>query len=413
MHSQDALTSAIMSYLFFSKESHFVSDKDAKILRPDAVAISENVAKGNAASEHSIFSATSRNYWLAQGIGWTVFSAFMILTTSSNKGDTFVSFTLAKIFCSFTGFLLSHQWRAYLKKKRWFVRKEPFPITKILFGLLLISCAQFGIVLLADMWFRHGDIFEGGEAWWILSAILIFLWFVVFLIWTLCYAIAHSQRKFVQFELEKLQLELHVKDAELRALQAQVNPHFFFNSLNTIRALVFQDQHAAAHAISQLAGMMRHSLTAGQAKTVRLADEVKAVEAYLSMEKLRFEERLQFSVQVEASLEDIALPPMILQTLVENAVKHGVERSMTVCEIQLSARRISSGIEIVIANQGRLNTKSESTQVGLQNARKRLSILFGETATCELSEDHNWVKASIFLPTEKQNKQQDKKKDVT
>ncbi len=349
-----------------------------------------------------MFSGSSRNYWLAQAIGWTVFSIFMILTTSGNKGDNFISFTVAKLFCAFVGFLLSHQWRAYLKKKRWFVRKEAFPIAKIFFGLLLISIIQFGVVIFADWFFRNGDIFKGEETWWLLSALLTFLWFVVFLVWTLCYAIAHSQRKLVQFELEKLQLELHVKDAELRALQAQVNPHFFFNSLNTIRALVFQDQQAAAHAIGQLAGMMRHSLTAGQAQTVKLADEIKAVEAYLSMEKLRFEERLQFSLQIDTSLENLALPPMILQTLVENAIKHGVEASMGPCEIQLIARRIPSGVEIIIANQGKLSTSSESTQLGLQNARKRLSLLFGEQASCELFEVVDRVEARIYLPDDTQ-----------
>jgi sensor histidine kinase YesM len=363
---------------------------------------SQTNAKTNAIAmtiaEQSMFSGSSRNYWLAQAIGWTVFSVFMILTTSGNKGDSFISFTVAKLFCALVGFLLSHQWRAYLKKKGWFVRKEAFPITKIFFGLLLISTIQFGVVILADWLFRKGDIFNGSEPWWFLTSLLIFLWFVVFLVWTLCYAIAHSQRKLVQFEFEKLQLELNVKDAELRALQAQVNPHFFFNSLNTIRALVFQDQQAAANAIGQLAGMMRHSLTAGQAQTVKLADEIKAVEAYLSMEKLRFEERLQFSLQIDKSLENLALPPMILQTLVENAIKHGVEVSMTPCEIQLLARRIPSGVEIIVANQGKLSTSSESTQLGLQNARKRLSLLFGDQASCELIEEDDRVKARIFLP---------------
>ena len=167
---------------------------------------------------------------------------------------------------------------------------------------------------------------------------------------------------------------MNIKDAELRALQAQINPHFFFNSLNTIRALVYQDPDAAAGAIGKLAGMMRHSLQAGQSETVRLADEMRAVEAYLSMEKLRFEDRMQVDIQIEKGLEEMALPPMMLQTLVENAVKHGVERSMVLCKIKIDATRHDESVVLRVANQGQLKLTSTSTQIGLSNTSKRLAL---------------------------------------
>ena len=184
----------------------------------------------------------------------------------------------------------------------------------------------------------------------------------------------------------------------MRALQAQINPHFFFNSLNSIRALIYQDADAAARAVGQLSGMMRHTLQAGQADTVRLADELAAVDAYLGMEKLRFDERLQLSVEIEAGLDNVAMPPMILQTLVENAVKHGVERSMGTCQITIAARRAGRQVLLSVANQGALADASASTRLGLANTSKRLALLFGPESTCSLVQHDGWVVASIVLP---------------
>jgi LytS/YehU family sensor histidine kinase len=207
-----------------------------------------------------------------------------------------------------------------------------------------------------------------------------------------------SRRRALRFEMEKLELEVSVKDAELRALQAQINPHFFFNSLNSIRALIYQDADAAARAVGQLAGMMRHTLQAGQANTVRLADELAAVDAYLGMEKLRFEERLQLTLDIAPGLDEVAMPPMILQTLVENAVKHGLERSMGPCRISIGARRTASAVLISVSNDGELAEASASTRLGLANASKRLALLFGPAATCTLSAQNGAVVATIALP---------------
>jgi LytS/YehU family sensor histidine kinase len=214
----------------------------------------------------------------------------------------------------------------------------------------------------------------------------------------LMYAVVLSRRRALRFELEKLELEVSVKDAELRALQAQVNPHFFFNSLNSIRALIYQDHNTAAQAISQLASLMRHSLRSGQAPTVRLADEVAAVQAYLAIERYRFEERLQAEVDIAPGLCDEMLPPMALQTLVENAVKHGVELAPGPCRLHVTARRRGQQVILTVANEGSLQEASASTKLGLANTSKRLALLFGPGASCTLSEEDGWVVAQVVLP---------------
>ncbi len=344
-----------------------------------------------------------REYWLCQLGGWGTLTVINVLSSASGSWDSVLRFAAAKTFCMLCGFALSHRWRGHLRERGWLHGSGAFPIKRFVSWLLVMSLIQTGMLLLADQVFRGGRFLtDEPEHIPVLVVGVFFLWFGVFLIWTLCYAFALSRRRATRFELEKLELEVSVKDAELRALQAQVNPHFFFNSLNSIRALIYQDADAAARAVGQLAGMMRHSLHAGQYATVRLADEMAAVDAYLGMEKLRFDERLQLTIDVPAALSEVAMPPMALQTLVENAIKHGVEHSMGRCEVRIGARRLGDMVEISVANQGALAEASASTRLGFVNTSKRLALLFGPRASCTLAAEDGWVTARITLPQEDQ-----------
>ena len=343
--------------------------------------------------------ASNRDYWLFQLAGWGSLTLFSLLGSASGTPEEVIRFALAKTACMVSGMFLSHLWRLFLLRHGWIDRNGAFPVKKILAALAAISIVQTGVLVLADLAFRNGALLADPEIWTLLP-FLILLWHAIFSVWTLCYAVVLSRRRALRFELEKLELEVSIKDAELRALQAQVNPHFFFNSLNSIRALIYQDADAAAKAVNQLGGIMRHSLRAGQVSTVRLADEMAAVHAYLGMEKVRFEDRLHLTIEIEPGLDDVQMPPMALQTLVENAVKHGVEPSMGVCEIRISARLLEKEVVLTVANQGWLAEASASTRLGLANTSKRLALLFGPGATCTLVEKDGWVIATITLPQE-------------
>jgi hypothetical protein len=358
-----------------------------------AVELNKNDGAGPATGSHE------REYWLCQLGGWGTLTVIMVLSSASGSWESVLRFAAAKTFCMLCGFALSHRWRLHLRARGWLHGSGAFPVKRFLAWLIAMSLIQTCMLLLADEIFRRGRFLtdEPKDVPFLVVGVT-FLWFGVFLIWTLCYAFALSRRRASRFELEKLELEVSVKDAELRALQAQVNPHFFFNSLNSIRALIYQDADAAARAVGQLAGMMRHSLHAGQSATVRLADELAAVNAYLGMEKLRFDERLKLSIDVGPEFDDVAMPPMALQTLVENAIKHGVEHSMTACEVRIAARRAGDMVEISVANQGTLAEASASTRLGFVNTSKRLALLFGPRASCTLVADDGWVTARITLP---------------
>jgi len=341
---------------------------------------------------------TQRDYWLCQLAGWGGMTAIGLLSSSQSNSEEALQFALAKTFCMATGFGLSHLWRWQLKRRNW-LAGTTLPFGMLLAGLALLAVAQTGFLLLADWLFRGGALVRDPTVGVADYSMLVVLWFLAFGAWTLCYAVALTRRRARNAELARLELEVSAKDAELRALQFQVNPHFFFNSLNSIRALVHEDAQAASHALGQLAGMMRQRLQAGQADTITLAEELAAVSAYLGIEKLRFDERLVVAIDVDPALVDTPLPPMVLQTLVENAVKHGVERMVAPCQVRISARLGDDGlVRVEVRNQGRLAANSSSTRLGLANAIRRLALQCGPQAGCRLEEEEGWVRATVTLP---------------
>jgi LytS/YehU family sensor histidine kinase len=342
---------------------------------------------------------SQRDYWLCQCAGWGILTTMSLISSGQGALEPMLRMSAVKLLVMINGLLLSHCWRLFLRRHGWIDRNGAAPVPRIVLGVMVMSMLQVAFLVSADVLIRNGILIDDEDAPAVIIGLCV-LWSAVFLMWTLMYALVLSRRRALRFELEKLELEVGVKDAELRALQAQVNPHFFFNSLNSIRALIYQDRDTAAQAVGQLAGLMRHSLRSGQAPTVRLADEVAAVHAYLAIERYRFEERLQAQVDIAPGLDEVALPPMALQTLVENAVKHGVEAALGACSVVVTARRQGEQVILSVANQGRLQAASASTRLGLANTGKRLALLFGPAASCTLREDDGWVVAQVVLPQE-------------
>jgi two-component sensor histidine kinase len=330
-------------------------------------------------------------YWTFQLAGWGALTLFNSVYGGSTQLRIVV--TIAS-WGSLGGLLLSHLWHGVLRRRGWAANGLRWQ--RIVPSLIVLAAIQTASVATAFHVMYPPDTIRGIA--WLPGALL--FWFGVFLTWTVFYFTALSLRRASRFEAEALRLEVLAKDAQLRALQAQVNPHFFFNSLNSVRALIFEDREAAAHMIDQLANLMRHALQSSQHATVPLAAELEAVRAYLAIEQSRFEERLRVSFDIPPGLELVRVPPMALQTLVENAVKYGVEASADGGDIRIAARRGAGmdTLQIEVANTGRLRSASGSTGIGLRNARQRLQLACGERASLELCEQAGWVYATIHVP---------------
>ncbi|KAB8056992.1 sensor histidine kinase [Janthinobacterium sp. FT14W] len=333
-------------------------------------------------------------YWTFQLAGWGALALF-----NSVYGGSSPLRIVATIACwgSLGGLLLSHLWHGVLRRRGWAANGLRWK--RIVPSLVLLAAIQTASVTAAFHVMYPPDILRGIA--WLPGALL--FWFGVFLTWTVFYFTALSLRRAARLEAETLRLQLHGREAELRALQAQVNPHFFFNSLNSVRALIYEDREAAAHMIDQLTGLMRHALQSGQHDTVPLSAELEAVRAYLAIEQIRFEERLRVSFDIAPGLDHVRVPPMALQTLVENAVKYGVESSADGSDIRIAARRAPPAegvamLQVEVANTGALREPGTSTSVGLRNARQRLQLACGEHASLALRQQAGWVCATMDLP---------------
>jgi LytS/YehU family sensor histidine kinase len=217
------------------------------------------------------------------------------------------------------------------------------------------------------------------------------------IVWLLLYLALTATRRFQQKELR---LQLSLREAELRALEAQMNPHFLFNSLNSIRALVLEDPQQAQDMITRLANILRYNLHRDLSHTVPLSSEVDVVEDYLALEAKRLEERLRVRLEIDPRARHIPIPPMLLQCLVENAIKHGIAPRPDGGELVIAAKVAADALSLEVNNPGRIAEPArDSTKVGLANTRERLRILYGSRASLDLRNcDGGGVAAVVLLP---------------
>jgi len=334
-------------------------------------------------------------FWLLQVLGWSSVALFIAIVDKLKTADMPLS-----VLCGIIGLAMTAVWRSWCKFRLRRGKRMVWPAATI--AAVTMGVIQAFIVALLDHVMTGANWFKGGPMWFLMLSLF---WIGVMLAWNVCYMAALSLRRnqrleaeALLLEAETLRLELLAKEAELRALQSQVNPHFFFNSLNSVRALMYQDVDNAANMIDRLATLMRYTLMSTFNDCVPLQHELEAVRAYLAIEQIRFEERLRMHVEIEPALAHATIPPMTLQTLVENAVKYGVERRTEGSEIRIVARRSGDCAMIEVANQGALLANSSSTQVGIGNARKRLALAKGAQASLDLSEQDGWVRATLRFP---------------
>lgn len=249
-------------------------------------------------------------------------------------------------------------------------------------------------------WYRNKDgkwVFEepmkGREFWnYILTFILISMWLLIYLVW-------HYINKNRNDQLDKLKLETTVKELELKTIKSHINPHFIFNSLNSIRALVDENPERARRAITELSNILRSSMHAEKAETVSLERELDIVKDYLALEQMRFEERLKVKFDIEEETLQHPVPPMMLQTLVENAIKHGISKQVNGGEVLVAARYFGDHLELVVRNTGQLAAVINGDGFGIRSTQDRLNLMYQGKAVFEIKNaDANTVQSKVTVP---------------
>lgn len=223
--------------------------------------------------------------------------------------------------------------------------------------------------------------------------------FAIILIWNLIYFAYHYVVKSNKEILDKARLESMVKELELKTIKAHINPHFIFNALNSIRYLVDENPGQARYAITELSKLLRSSMHAENISTTRLRSEIEIVQSYLELEKIRFEERLEVRWALAPIAYDYQVPPMMLQTLVENSIKHGISHQIEGGIIEITATVQDNYLYLRIENTGKLLGMAKNDSFGLKSTRNRLQLLFGDQASFSIQEsDHNTVIVDIKIP---------------
>jgi hypothetical protein len=355
-------------------------------------------------------------YWLCQVGGWSVWfliNGLLVALIAEDPerqawGIGFWGLNAA------LGFGVTHGFRTLVKRWRWtempLRRFAPRVVAACLVMAVAVALATKGISAALEPWKPALEQPEGFE----LDPTVAFVGFTlntafVFFVWSLLYFGLHYFWNFRQAEVDRWRLEAEAQAATLKALELQLNPHFFFNSLNSVRALIVEDPTRAQRAVTRLAALMRYTLQAGEATTVPLAREMKMVRSYLELEAIRYEERLRFCLDAEERAERRPVPLLLVQTLVENALKHGIAHRTEGGRVDVTARVTEDGsLRLVVENTGTLDDApatdangEATTGVGLRNARTRLRLLFGDAATLRLdATPHDTVRAVVCIPAD-------------
>ena len=221
----------------------------------------------------------------------------------------------------------------------------------------------------------------------------------ILFVWNSIYFMYHYITRSRSQELDTLRLQALVKELELKTIKSHINPHFIFNALNSIRALIDENPERARDAVTGLSKLLRGSMQSEHLETVSLEEELAILRDYLALEHIRFEDRLRVEMHIDEATLDLRIPPMMLQTLVENAIKHGVSQSVSGGDIDIRSRVIQDGFEIVVRNSGTLKEDISQNGFGISSTENRLKLQYGGQASFSISNvEGGFVEARILLP---------------
>lgn len=337
-----------------------------------------------------------RTYWICQVGGWTAY-AVMRITLSFFFREVGWKHAVAYLFFIGFGVLLTHLYRLVAKRRDWMTmpldRLAPRVAGAALVVALLLHFAMDGL----GRYVLELDFYEEID-----SEVGVFLasvvngWILIML-WSLIYFGVHYFWNYRQAEVDKWKLEAQAETARLKALKLQLNPHFFFNSLNSVRALIAEDPDRAQRMVTRLARLLRSTLQVDDVKTVPLKEELSTVRTYLELESVRFEDRLQYDIDASEEALRRSVPFLLVQTLAENGIKHGVAQCQGGGIVTVDAHIEDQNLCIRVTNPGTLDSEEGGT--GLANARERLRLLFGEEASLTVQNaDPATVEATVRLP---------------
>jgi len=330
-------------------------------------------------------------YWICQFSFWSFVGLFTIIIYA-NQGTLTTAIIVDTVFTMLCLFGISHLYRYVIIKNNWLKLLFPKLLLRMVFATLVLSIVATPFTLLSSYFFNRASF--SLELGVILNSIFTLIIFYFF--WTLGYFLYH----YVSSYNRNLKWEALINEFELNQLKSQLNPHFIFNAMNTVKALIDEDPRKAKSSINQLSNILRNSLMMDKKKVIPFAEELEIVKDYLALEGTRYEERLKVNYHIEEQAYLYKVPPMMLQTIVENGIKHGISKLKNGGEISIDTDINTDLLTIRIKNSGKYAPKAERKEgYGLKSTRQRLDLLYHQKASFQISNvGNNEVLTEIAIP---------------
>jgi Histidine kinase len=332
-------------------------------------------------------------------IGTTLMIVLLLLSLgkfrlSESGRELLVALTYCTLIATPSVFLLTRASHLYADR---------FPRPMIFIQALILVCTATVGSMAAGLVFLIVRLDSPGQYWEVFRAVLPFS-----IVISLMFGLSISTFETMRFKLQAAALELRTRqveqeraykllaEARLSSLEARIHPHFLFNTLNSIAALIPSDPVRAEDTVGKFASLLRFSLNANQSGLVPLSLELKIVQDYLEIEKTRFGQRIRYQIIVPEELQDVRIPPLALQSLVENAVKHVAAQRTEGVSIQVTGSRESNRISLEVLDDGPgFSLDAITPEHGLGNLMGRLELLFG--AAGELAVTRKGEKTAVRL----------------
>jgi two-component system, LytTR family, sensor kinase len=344
-----------------------------------------------------------RLYWKLQVIGWTLYAVLNLILVwlnplGSDTPDSIIKEQQIQVLIhTFILFLFTHLVLRRTSNNRQWVEKDFGKVMPSVIGMVLaMTVLATVIVHFIYSLFENYTLDSDTIATILLDTVA---YLVIFIFWAAIYFLYH----YLDSNNKSLKFEAAVNEMQLNQLKSQLNPHFIFNALNSMRALVDENPSKAKIAITQLSNILRKSLIMDKLRVVDFNEELNTVKDYLALESIRFEERLRVSYDIDKNSENFQIPPMMMQTLVENAIKHGVSNLIDGGEVELIAYVKEFFLFIQIRNSGQLVNgvakKPKQGGYGLANTKQRLKLIYGGEASFRIyNENDKFVTTEVKIP---------------
>ena len=340
---------------------------------------------------------TTKYYWWCQIAGWGIVGLSSVFF-AINFGKITTKYVMVLMFVVVSGILITHLFREVIRRNNWLMLPVEKVLPRLLIGVIVVSIISS---LLRSGFVEIFNLSENKKKLDFSTKLLanIMDYGMLILPWALIYYFYHYIEKSRKQQFDTLKLESLVKELELKTIKSHINPHFIFNALNSIRALIDENPSRARTAITELSNILRSSMQTEKQETVTFEKELNIVRDYLALEHIRFEDRLRVEYDIDEDTLDQPIPPMMLQTLVENAIKHGISKHVNGGMVKIISDFRDEYHELVIRNTGFLNGSTNADGFGLASTRNRLQLLFGEKANFNIREiNGDTVEATVLIP---------------